>query len=301
MNVDVNRNRTTRREWMRMGSAALLGGLGVGSLHEMIATPAANAESKQKQSVFPARIKTMKQDWHSEEFRMMVALGESTTAGGWSTARNRSWVPVLASLINDFQANAMKFVNAGIGANVISTRSPAYPHSGKPAANERLDKHVIVHRPDLLLISYGLNDCRGNTPLPLFRKELVSLLHSVRKQVQPLIVLLGPYYMTDFTLGGKAWSHGSLPLFKKFNKAIAEVAAEESCLYADILTANGETDWMVHSDGVHANDLGHRIVSHRIFEVLAQNCSCLAKKTKQAEKTSPRWRDESTLKADYGF
>ena len=58
---------------------------------------------------------------------------------------------------------------------------------------------------------------------------------------------------------------------------------------------------MIHEDGVHANDLGHRIVAHSIFRVLAQNCSALAAKTKEAEKTSPRWRDESVLKADYGF
>ncbi len=69
----------------------------------------------------------------------------------------------------------------------------------------------------------------------------------------------------------------------------------------DLLTANGETEWMVHYDGIHANDLGHRVVANRIFEVLAQNCSGLAKKTKKAEQTSPRWRDESTLKADYGY
>ena len=56
---------------------------------------------------------------------------------------------------------------------------------------------------------------------------------------------------------------------------------------------------MIHYDGVHANDLGHGIVANRIFEVLARNCSGLAKKTKEAEKSSPRWRDESMLKADY--
>ena len=56
---------------------------------------------------------------------------------------------------------------------------------------------------------------------------------------------------------------------------------------------------MIHEDQVHANDLGHRIVAHRVFEVLAQSCSALAKQTKEAEKTSPRWRDESVLKADY--
>ena len=45
----------------------------------------------------------MKKDWCAEEFRCMVALGESTTAGGWSTAPDRCWVPLLGELINDFQ------------------------------------------------------------------------------------------------------------------------------------------------------------------------------------------------------
>ncbi len=242
----------------------------------------------------------MKRDWHADEFRTMVALGESTTAGGWSTAPERCWVPVLGTLINDFQSVPMEVINSGIGANVISTRSPCYEGSGKPAADERLDKHVTEHNPDLLLISYGLNDARGGTPLDFFRDKLVGLVVRVREVLDPVIVLLGPYYMNDFTLGGAAWSHANLALFKRFNEAVAQTASEQECLYVDLLAANGETDWMVHYDGVHQNDLGHRIVANRIFEVLAQSCSCLAKQTKEAEQTSPRWRDESTLRADYG-
>jgi len=241
-----------------------------------------------------------KRDWHTDEFRTMVALGESTTAGGWSTSPDRCWVPVLGALVNDFQSAPMTVVNAGIGANVISTRSPSYEHSGRPAADERLDRHVLVHQPDLLIISYGLNDARGGTPLDLFREQLVDLLHRVRECIQPVILLLGPYYMTDFSVGGPAWSHADLALFHAFNNAVAEVSAEEECLYVDVLAANGGTEWMVHYDGVHQNDLGHRIVANRIFEVLAQNCSCLANKTRKAEKTSPRWRDESTLKDERG-
>ena len=130
---------------------------------------------------------------------------------------------------------------------------------------------------------------------------MVSLVKTVRQNIQPLIVLLGPYFMTDFTVGGEAWTHADLNIFQRFNTAIAQTATSQKCLYVDLLAANGCTDWMVHYDGVHANDLGHRIVANRIFEVLAQNASGLAKMTKQAEKTSPRWRDESTLKADYGF
>ena len=58
---------------------------------------------------------------------------------------------------------------------------------------------------------------------------------------------------------------------------------------------------MVHFDGVHANDLGHRMVAHAVFQTLAQNCSCLAATTQEAERHSPRWRDESVLMADFGF
>lgn len=242
----------------------------------------------------------MKRDWKSDEFEKMVALGESTTAGGWSTAPERCWVSVLAALINDFQSTPMSFVNSGIGANVISSRSPCYEGSGKPAADERLDKHVIAHEPDLLIVSYGLNDARGGTPLDFFEERLIHLVHRVREHVEPVIVLPGPYYMTDFTVGGDRWRHADLSLFKEYNKTIAETGSELDCLYVDLLAATGEADWMVHYDGVHQNDLGHRIVANRIFEVLAQNCACLSKRTKTAEQISPRWRDESTLRADYG-
>jgi lysophospholipase L1-like esterase len=242
----------------------------------------------------------VKKDLHSEEFLKMVAIGESTTAGGWSTSPDRCWVSALASNINDFQSNKMEFVNVGIGANLISNRSPLYEKSNKPAANERLDKHVISNQPDLLIISYGLNDARGGTPLDLFKEELTNVIHDVRKQIDPLIVLLGPYYMTAFnTLSHPDWNKADLTLFRQYNEVISQVAAIEECLFVDVLAANGETDWMVHYDGIHANDLGHRIIANQIFEVLAQQCSGLAQKTRELEKTSPRWRDETMLKADY--
>ena len=281
--------RMTRRHWLHTSLGALVGG-GV----SCNLTPSGH---EGREEIAPER---RTNDWRAEEFRKMVALGESTTAGGWSTSPERCWVPVLAALINDFQTRPMEFVNAGIGANVISTRSPNYERSGRPAADERLEKHVIAHRPDLLVVSYGLNDARGATPLKLFRQALVALVRRVREHVEPLVVLLGPYYMTAFNAYAP-WDQADLALFERFNETIGDVAQEERCLYVDLLAAYGGADWMVHYDGVHANDLGHRIVAHRTFEVIAQHCSALAKKTKEAEKTSPRWRDESVLQADYGY
>ena len=295
-----------RRDWMQLGMGFLIGsgtagltGCELGPNQKPSEAPVSEA-SVSEASASPSR---SKRDWQPSPFRKMVALGESTTAGGWSTSPDRCWVPLLAALVNDFQETPMEYVNSGIGANVISKQSPGYDHSGKPAALERLDRHVVAHNPDLLIVSYGLNDARGATPLPLFREELLRVLREVRASLQPLIVLLSPYYMTASAFKDHAphWNHATLEVFRQFGRATAEVAAAEDCLYVDVLAANGETDWMVHYDGVHQNDLGHRIVANRVFEVLAQNCSGLARKTKEAEKRSPRWRDESMLRADYGY
>lgn len=76
-------------------------------------------------------------------------------------------------------------VNAGIGANLISEASPKYAVSGKPAADVRLDKHVLAHKPDLVVISYGLNDARGGTPLPFFETALRGLVHRVHTSALP--------------------------------------------------------------------------------------------------------------------
>ncbi len=243
----------------------------------------------------------MKHDWHSEEFKVLVTLGESTTAGGWSSSRERCWASRLAALISDVQSHPVKLVNSGIGANVISTRSPCYEYSGKPAATERLDKHVIAHNPDLLVVSYGLNDGRGGTPLDLFAEEMEGIIDYVRGRCSPLIVLLGPYFQTDFELGAPHFGHGSLEICRAYNDRTAHLARSTDCLFVDLLAAYDEAEWMVHGDGCHANDLGHLVVANEIFKVLAQNCSGLAKHTKEMEKHIPAWRDESTLAADYGY
>jgi lysophospholipase L1-like esterase len=242
-----------------------------------------------------------KRDYHPAPFRQMVALGESTTAGGWSSSRERCWVSLLAGLISDYQDEPVAWVNSGIGANLISHRSPAYDYSGKPAADERLDKHVFAHAPDLVLVSYGLNDACSGTPLGLFTQALDGVVAAIQTNTQALIVLLGPYFMTDYTRGPGRWDKASPPRLHAFGSAVRAVASLRDCLFVDILAANGHTNWMVHYDGVHANDLGHRIIANRVFEVLAQNCSGLAVRTKALEESIPRWRDESTLKADYGY
>lgn len=243
----------------------------------------------------------MSADRWDREFRTLVTLGESITAGGWSSRPERCWASRLAAMISEVQSRPVELFNAGIGANVISTRSPAYAYSGKPAATERLQKHVIDRTPDLLVVSYGINDARGGTPLELFGEELEAIVARVRAHIAPLIVLVGPYHGTRFDLGGARWSHASPATYRAFNDLVRSVAARTGCLFVDALAALGGADWLVHFDGVHLNDVGHFVVAAEIFEVLARSCSGLARHTKEQESRIPAWRDESTLAADYGY
>ncbi len=242
----------------------------------------------------------LKRDWCDKEFRTLVTLGESTTAGGWSSNRERAWAHQLARMINEAQRTPAQLINVGIGGNLISDRSPAYEHSGKPAAIMRLQHHVFRHNPDLLIVSYGLNDSRGGTPLNLFTVELNRLVEKVRQRITPLMVLLGPYYVVGFKRYGPHFNKSNLGDLQQYNDAIRVVANARGCLFVDLLSAYSNADWLVHNDGVHANDLGHRIVANKIFEVLATNCSGLAKETQTLEQYIPRWRDESVLSQDLG-
>jgi len=281
----------SRRELIVSTAAASTVSTVIGESRDLQAQDVPQAPS---QAPSPAK----KRDWWDKEFRTLVTLGESTTAGGWASHRERAWAHQLARTINEYQRVPVQLLNVGIGANVISTRSPAYEHSGKPAALERLEPHVLRHKPDLLVVSYGLNDARGGTPIGLFAEEMRTLIDRVRVEIQPLILLLGPYYMTGFDRFGPHWNNATLELFHHFNTATSKVAAEKDCLFVDLLSAYGNANWLVHHDTVHANDLGHRVVANRVFEVLASNCSGLAKETQELENRIPRWRDESVLQRD---
>ena len=127
----------------------------------------------------------MKRDCWDKEFRTMVTFGMSITAGGWSSCRERRWTNLLAGMIGDYQRMPVQLVNVGVGANLISPRSPGYEYSQKPSASERLEEHVLSNTangapvvPDLLIMAFGLTIT--NTSFQFFRnpesKTQIALL-----------------------------------------------------------------------------------------------------------------------------
>lgn len=265
-------------------------------LKALPALSAAQASAQQKPPS-PAGIPA-KRDWRADPFRVAVALGESTTAGGTATARERTWVSRLRVLIDGAQIQPVKMLNHGIGANVISTRSAHYEESGRPSAMERYEQHVIAHEPDLVFISYGLNDARAGTPVGQFIDDLRHIVLDVKARTSAVVVVVNAYFMTGFDRYDP-FRHGSVASFMGYNAAEKQLAQECDVVFADAWDAEGMAPWVIDPDGVHANDLGHQLIANRVFEVLAKNCSCLAERAREARKGFKPWRDESVLKKLY--
>ena len=47
-----------------------------------------------------------------------------------------------------------------------------------------------------------------------------------------------------------------------------EVADATGCVYADVWSAEGECDHVVHADTVHANKIGNMLIAHKVFEAI---------------------------------
>ena len=242
-----------------------------------------------------------KRDYRSQPFRVAVALGDAVTAGGDATSPDLCWVSRLTDAINESQLKPVKMFNNGMGANVISQRSPAYNPSRGPSAADRYYEHVIAYVPDLVLISYGLNDARGAMPLARFLADERQIVVDIKDQTGALIVVVGAYFMTAYDRW-PPYDRANLATLMGFNRALETMSAECDVLYADVFAAQGMAGWMIDPEnGVHPNNLGHHVIADRIFGVLAQNCSCLSQRAVELRKTMTPWRlREAELQKKFG-
>jgi len=235
---------------------------------------------------------TEKKDYRAQPIRIFVALGDSITAGGTATSPALTWVSLLGDLINGAQLESIRVINNGIGANVISPRSAAYDKSEKPSGLERYQDHVIDEHPDLFVIAYGVNDARGGTPLGQFLEDERRIVMDVKKQTGALVLVVGMFFETAFDWKQYApFNKADLPTFIGYNAGLKRLAEETGSLFADVFQAQGMAPWTMDPvDGVHPNDLGHRLIANRIFETLAQNCSALSQRSMEARRNFKPWR-----------
>lgn len=227
-------------------------------------------------------------DLRYEPVRCVVALGESTTWGYSVSDKSKCWVNQVVGMLEAFQGSKIDLFNQGIGSNVLTPECPAYEHSGRPSALERVDGDLIAYNPDMIFLSYGLNDSRGGTPLETFRRAYQELIDRIRDKIDPVIVLVNTYYMHEVLYKNcENWEESSYELTEIFNLVIQQIAEKNSLIMADVYAAEIGVDWIIDQDHCHPNDLGHRLIANRVFEAIVRNCSFVAHQMPAASLIQP--------------
>lgn len=233
----------------------------------------------------------MKKIYNSGSFNCMVAIGDSVTVGYSATRQEYSWVSRLGRLLSEFQDEPVRVINNGISANVISPNSRAYQESDKPSGLERYKRDIISFNPDLVIISYGLNDMRCGTPIDVFMADMDIMVREIQEKSQALIVIVGVYYQPSYVIDDKSgvWNYGNKQTTKMYNTRMRRYAESGGSLYSDVYSAQSETNWSVDKDGVHPNNLGHALIAHKVFETIATHCRGLSIKSFRDAEDYPRW------------
>ncbi len=201
-------------------------------------------------------------------FKTLVVLGESTVeGGGWLSGPEERWADLLWKLLEQAQEEPMAYHNAGVGASVISPRSPGYEASIKPSASERLQEEVIAHNPDLVVVAYGLNDMRGGMSVADFKEELVAILDRIDESNDAMIVIANVYHQSAYCYY-PPFDKGSVAKTDQYNRMLGQLAKQRGCVYADIYSAEGQKDFLIHPDAVHANKVGNIIIANKVFEAI---------------------------------
>jgi lysophospholipase L1-like esterase len=203
-------------------------------------------------------------------FNSLVVFGESTVeGGGWLTGPEERWADIFWHQLEHAQEMTVSYHNTGLGASVISPSSPGYQSSIKPSAAERLDQEVISFNPDLVIIAYGLNDMRAGMPRADFNVELKKIVDRIRDCGNPLIIIVNVYHMSAYHFY-PPFGKGSTGKTRDYNTMLVEFAEENNCVYADVWSAEGQKDYLVHQDTVHANKVGNMLIANKVFESVIQ-------------------------------
>lgn len=220
-------------------------------------------------------------------FKSLVVLGESTVEGGpWLAKPEERWADLLWRSLETAQESSLRYHNAGIGASVISPKSPGYEVSTKPSGAERLQKEILSRNPDLVVIAYGLNDMRAGMSVTDFKTEMKKIIVRIRAKLHPLIILVNIYHVAAYNYY-PPFDKGSLGKTKQYNRMLKDLAAETGCAYADVWSAQGRKNHVIHQDTVHANKVGNMLIANKVFETVIHHAPGITESVDRRNATTP--------------
>lgn len=183
-------------------------------------------------------------------------LGDSLTQDGWD--KPDGWVRQVVSGLAS-AGISVEAIPAGIGGHRSVDMS------------ERLQRDVLAHRPDVVLLSCGVNDVwhgEGGVPLPEYRAHIAEIVRRSQASGARVVIL------TSTPIGEEPDNEVNR-LLASYNGCLRELADHAGCLLIDTggafvaaLTAGPGTGHHLTDDGVHFNALGEGVMARAVLDGL---------------------------------
>lgn len=209
---------------------------------------------------------------------LIVALGDSVTQG---VMEHRRLDPASVyhrilqhHLEAHYPATTFSTINAGVSGDTAS------------GACSRLDRDVIRHQPDLVIVGFGSNDSvRGIERLPQFESDMEEIIRRVRSETSADLLLMTPPFMANRSDGLIHPDHviyteeivtsQTRGILTEFARAVRKLGAKHQIPIADThsewerLAADGlDTDiWLVNGLN-HPGPDGHRLAANLAFHAI---------------------------------
>lgn len=200
----------------------------------------------------------------------IACLGDSITAARYHTGNRRAYPEMLKIALERIYPRAcIKIINAGSSGD--TTRG----------ALERIEKHVLRHKPHLVIVMFGMNDMKlvnktsanpagtHRVPISEFHNNLVEIIKRCR-QIGAEVVLCGQNSIND----SPQRTNKNLLLYiaeiKKVGREQGVPAIDFYPVYKAIRKKNS-LEWMLmmSDNDIHPNMDGHKLFAERIAEAIS--------------------------------
>ena len=220
-------------------------------------------------------------------------------------ARDIHTAPVLIAALGDSVTQGCMQINVldpvHVYHQVLKTRlEQRYPQttfsvinagvSGDNATGglKRLERDVLRHDPDLVLLGFALNDaCGGLEQLDNYRRNMREIVENIRKSGPADIILLTPNFMAEYDNARIAPEHRQYTeaiincqnhgILRAYIESLRGLAHEMQLAVADVyacweqMAHRGEDTTAFLINGLNHPDVPHQhLIANRIFDVICQ-------------------------------
>lgn len=205
-----------------------------------------------------------------DKFVTIVAFGDSITAVNHWTLGGLNWTGMLWMGLHEVFPQGVTIINSGISGDSMAN------------ALTRIDRDVLRFAPDIVIVSFGMNDCLTSTP-DKFRLKLIEGIEKIRSKNNPTILLRTPNPMINMFTGKELNEYPDANAEGKrrktdlgaFAKVICEVAETENTLLVDhysLWKQSMESSCvgdmiMLMGNPIHPNNNGHRRLYHELCPI----------------------------------